>query len=103
LFHVYTKIYAIHAKFIKSDKSFLAKINIEVCVLLGLGITLLGIALTVLAFVIWGQLLMGQEYFGEFNYSSYFRITIPATTFIVIGIQIVFAGFFINILRMKIK
>ena len=97
-FHVYTKIYAVHVKFIKVDKNFFAKINAENCALFGLCIAIFGVAMTILAFVLWGR-----EGFGELSPEFFFRITIPAATFILLGVQIVFSGFFIDILRIKIK
>jgi len=98
LFHIYTKIYAVHAKFIKVDKGFLAKINAETCALFGLFAILLGIAITILAFVLWGK-----ESFGKLDPLKFMRITIPAMTLILLGFQLLFSGFFIDILRIKIK
>jgi len=98
LFHIYTKIYAIHAKFIKTEENFFTKINTEICVLFGLCIMLLGIIITIMAFVYWGRLS-----FGVLNSHLIFRITIPASILIVLGVQIIFAGFLVDILRIKLK
>jgi glycosyltransferase involved in cell wall biosynthesis len=97
-FHIYTKIYAIHAKFIKIDKSFLSKLNAENCALFGLFVCLLGIFITVLAFILWGR-----ESFGDLNPEKFMRLTIPAMTLIMAGVQFIFSGFFIDILRIKVK
>jgi len=97
-FHVYTKIYAVHAGFIKVERSFLGRLNLEKCAILGLIVVLIGILMTVLAFILWGR-----EYFGALNPEGFMRLTIPAVTLIIIGIQMLFSGFFINILRIKIK
>jgi len=96
--HAFTKIYAIHAKFIKVENSFLAKINAEKCALSGLAIILIGIIMTVIALILWGR-----ESFGELNPESFMRLTIPAVTLIAIGVQLAFSGFFIDILRIKTK
>jgi glycosyltransferase involved in cell wall biosynthesis len=95
-FHAYAKIYAVQARFIKVDNTFLVKLNAESCVLCGLVVTFLGIAISVLAVILWGQ-----ESFGILNPEKILRITIPAVTLVVIGIQVIFSGFFIDILRIK--
>ena len=97
-FHVFTKLYAIHAGFIKVDDGFLIRINAEKCAILGSISALVGIALTVFAFVLWGR-----ESFGDLNPERFMRLTIPAVTLIAVGIQLLFSGFFIEILRIKIK
>jgi len=97
-FHAFTKIYAINAKFIKVDNSFLARISMEKCAICGLIGIFTGVLMTVFAFILWGR-----NSFGELNPESFMRITIPAATFIVVGIQLLFTGFFIEILRIKIK
>ena len=95
-FHAYTKIYAVQARFIKVDNTLLVKLNAENCVLCGLVIAFFGIAISVLAVMLWGQ-----ESFGLLNPEKILRITIPAATLVVIGIQVIFSGFFIDILRIK--
>ena len=97
-FHAFTKTYAINAKFIKVDNSFLAKINADKCAAFGLLAVIVGIAMTVAALVLWGR-----ESFGELNPEIFMRLTIPAVTFIAIGVQFIFSGFFIDILRIKVK
>ena len=94
-FHIYTKIYAIQAKFIKvHTDSFLTKLNTEICVLCGFAVAFLGTALAVLAVSVWGQ---GS--FGNLNPEKILRITIPSSSLILVGIQLVFSGFFIGILK----
>jgi glycosyltransferase involved in cell wall biosynthesis len=97
-FHVFTKLYAIQAKFIKVEDDFLAKINTENCVVCGLVLIIIGIAMTLAAVIIWGR-----ESFGELSPEYFMRITIPAVTFIAVGIQLLFSGFFIEILRIRTK
>ncbi len=67
-------------------------------VVVGLVLTLLGIAATILAFVIWGN-----NSFGNLEPESIMKITIPATTLIAIGIELIFASFFLGILEIEIK
>jgi len=97
-FHVFTKIYAVQARFIKTGKGFHAGLNAENCALIGFITVLAGIAMTVLAFVLWGR-----ETFGELNPERFMRLTIPSMMLILVGIQLVFSGFFIDILRIKVK
>jgi len=98
LFHAYTKIYAIQAKFIKVEKSFLSKINANNCALAGLFAVLVGLGISVVALVMWGR-----EDFGGLDPQRFMRITIPAVTLILLGVQLLFSGFFVEILRIKTK
>jgi glycosyltransferase involved in cell wall biosynthesis len=98
-FHIYTKIYAIQAQFIKVDtSSFVTKLNTEICVLCGFAIAFLGTALAVMAVAIWGQ---GS--FGNLRPEEILRITIPSASLILVGIQLIFSGFFIDILKTKMQ
>jgi glycosyltransferase involved in cell wall biosynthesis len=97
-FHVFTKMYAVHSGFIKPGKGFYMRLNAEHCTLAGALLTLTGIALTVIAFVFWGR-----QSFGDLNPERFMRLTIPATALILVGIQLVFSGFFVDILRIKMK
>jgi len=97
-FHAFTKLYAISARFIRVEDSFLSRLNADSCTALGLVTVLIGIVLTVIAFTLWGR-----EAFGELDPTRFMRLTIPAMTLIVVGIQLVFSGFFIDILRIKTK
>ena len=97
-FHMFTETYAEHARFIKGGKSFLKKFNAESCGKLGLFIALVGATMTVLAFLLWGR-----ETFGALEPEKFMRLTIPAVTLIVVGVQFVFSGFLIDILRIKVK
>jgi len=98
LFHIFTKIYAIHAKFIKTEKNYLSKINAEKCVLFGLLFMIIGIIITIMAFLYWKKMS-----FGSLNSQLIFRITIPAAILILLGVKIIFAGFLVDILRIKLK
>ena len=97
-FHGFTKTYAIHAKFIKVEKGFLAKLNANNCTIFGLALFLSGIAIMTLVFVYWWR-----EDFGGLEPQRFMRITIPAVTLVLVGIQLIFSGFFIEILRIKVK
>jgi len=97
-FHAFAKLYAIHARFIKVEDSFLSRLNANNCSVAGLIAALIGVAMTVIAVTFWGR-----ESFGELNPVHFMRLTIPAITLIIVGIQLVFTGFFIDILKIKTK
>ena len=96
--HVFTKIYAIQARFIRVGDNFLSRLNANTCSVFGLIAVLGGIAMTVIAFTLWGR-----ESFGVLEPERFMRLTIPAMTLIIVGIQLMFSGFFIDILRIKVK
>ncbi len=97
-FHTYTRVYAIQARFIKAKKTPLTEINADVCIVAGLLLTIVGIILSIVSFASWGQ-----KSFGDTNPQEFMRITIPAVTLILIGIQTAFSAFFVDILKIKIK
>jgi glycosyltransferase involved in cell wall biosynthesis len=97
-FHVFTKVYAVHAKFIKSDKNIYAFLNANNCLRIGIPLILIGIGLSVAAVVLWGR-----TSFGALDPEKVMRITIPAVTLIIIGIQDIFSGFLVDILRIDGK
>ena len=97
-FHVYTKIYAQQAGFIKVEQGFLANLNAEACALSGLLLALAGIVISIFAIMIWGR-----NDFGELVPEIFMRITIPAMTLILVGTQLTFTGFLIDVLRIKIR
>ena len=98
LFSLYTKAYAIHSKFIPVNHSikYMEKITIEKGILSGVLLFLLGIIVTILAFVYWQQ-----KSFGGLDPQKVMRITIPALTLMVTGIQIIYGSFFLGILNIK--
>jgi glycosyltransferase involved in cell wall biosynthesis len=96
LFSAYTKIYAVQSGFIPAIPKPFRMFNTEKCVTLGILVAILGISLAVLSVLIWKS-----ESFGELKPERVMRLTIPAMGCIVIGVQIMFAGFFFDILRIK--
>jgi hypothetical protein len=98
LFHAYTKIYAVNAGFIRIEKSFTAGFKAEPCIMAGLLVMVTGITIALIAFLLWYR-----ESFGALIPEKIMRITIPATTLISVGVQLMFSGFFIDILKIKTK
>lgn len=61
-------------------------------------ILLSGVALTVYSIDVWEK-----TSFGNLEPMQIFRLVIPATTFLVLGVQLVFNSFFASILNLKTK
>lgn len=100
-FALFTKVYATKAKLLPEDKTFGAKIEkftLERGISIGVTLILIGIIATIVALVYWGD-----RAFGNLIPSHIMRITIPAITAFVIGIQISFSSFFLYILNIDHK
>lgn len=98
-FSLFTRIYAIRTNFIPTKEEVstkLAKLTTEKGAVAGLLLTLAGVVMTIAAFVIW----KGTS-FGNLNPQEMMRMTIPALTLMVVGIEMIFASFFIGILNIK--
>ena len=98
-FSLFTRIYAIRTNFIPTKESVatkLANVTTEKGAVAGVLLTLAGIAMTIAAFVIWKD-----TSFGNLNPQEMMRMTIPALTLMVVGIEMIFASFFIGILNIK--
>lgn len=99
VFSLFTRIYAMRTNFIPTKESVattLANITTEKGAVIGVLLTLAGVIVTIAAFVIW----KGTS-FGNLNPQEMMRMTIPALTLMVVGIEIIFASFFIGILNIK--
>jgi hypothetical protein len=97
LFSAYTKIYAVQSRFIPATKIF-NFFDVEKCILWGLALAILGISLVVLSVLFWKR-----EEFGNLNPERFMRVTIPAVGCLIVGVQVMFAGFFMDILRIEKK
>ena len=98
-FSLFTRIYAIRTNFIPTKEPVsakLAKLTTEKGAVTGLLLTLAGIVMTIAAFVIWKD-----ASFGNLDPQEMMRVTIPALTLITVGIEMIFASFFIGILNIK--
>lgn len=97
-FYIFTKLYAEKNHFIPNNKNIdiILKISVDKGIFLGIFMILSGIVLSVWAVVFWG----GND-FQELIPSQMMRIVIPAVTLIEVGIENIFAGFFIGILKIR--
>ncbi len=99
MFSMFTKCYARVSGFIPAEDKisrFLAKTTTEKGILAGLLLFLAGLILTIVAVVLWGK-----TGFGALEPERMMRLTIPAMLLLVIGLEVVFASFFIGILNIK--
>jgi glycosyltransferase involved in cell wall biosynthesis len=100
-FALFTMVYAVQTRlFPKDDKliRILSAFSLEKGLITGSLLFLGGIILTIFALVIWKE-----ESFSDLNPSHMMRITIPALTLTVIGVQVIFSSFFLSILNIKHK
>jgi len=98
LFNIFSKIFAFeHGYLPKNNKgSFYINLSSEKIMFWGLILFFLGILASVAAVILWQTV-----NFGELDPSEVMRLTIPATVSMVVGIESIFAGFFVGILRIK--
>lgn len=94
----FTKVYAANNHFISKSRSIeaLERFSVDRGILIGAILSALGIALTIAAFVIWGK-----TGFSELTPEQTMRVIIPATALTEIGVQFIFASFFIGILEIR--
>lgn len=98
-FSLFTRIYAIRTNFIPIKETVatkLANLTTERGAITGVLLTIAGILMTVAALFIWKD-----TSFGNLNPQEMMRMTIPALTLMVVGIEMIFASFFIGILDIK--
>lgn len=98
LFSFYTKIFAAQTYYIPYDNSIekMKNFTAEKGIVIGVILFIVGLIAAILSFVFWGN-----SGFGNLNPEDIMRITIPATTFMIVGVELIFGGFFIAILQNK--
>jgi glycosyltransferase involved in cell wall biosynthesis len=98
LYSIFFKLYAVKNNFIKADKFthlFSNKIfTLNRGILVGLLLFFFGLMLSVSAVIIWKN-----SSFGNLEPNQIMRLTIPAMVSIVVGIELVMASFFVEILK----
>lgn len=100
LYYILTKKYAATTKFIPATKidNSLIKLTMNKGIFIGMILFLIGIISSIIAVIIWSN-----HNFGDLDASYMLRITIPALTTLICGIQLMFSSFFIGILEIKTK
>ena len=99
VFAVFTKVFAISEGLLPEDARLeraMSYINLEVGLIVGLGLVLLGLAGSIYALAFWDE-----RSFGPLDPSRTLRIVIPAVTSLTLGSQILLSSFFLSILGLK--
>ncbi len=99
MFAVFTKVFAISEGLLPDDfrlKRLVSHINLEVGLIVGGTLLLVGIAGSIYAFGIWGT-----HFFGSLDTSKTMRIVIPSVTALALGFQIILSSFFLSVLGLK--
>ncbi len=98
-FSVIAKVFAINAKLLPEDRridKFVDLLSLEVGIGVGLVLLIGGLVASMYAFGAWG----GAS-FGPLDPTVAMRVVIPAATAVIVGLQIIFASFFLSILGLK--
>jgi glycosyltransferase involved in cell wall biosynthesis len=100
-FALFTKVYAIQEGLLPQDKKFFKFIDsftLEQGLIFGTILFLLGVFTSILALFRWES--VG---FGSLNPVPTMRLIIPSVTAIALGLQVIFASFFLGIFQLKTK
>ena len=98
-FAVFTKAFAISEGLLPEDRKlrrFLRYINLEVGLIIGLILFLLGMGSSLYALYIWNARL-----YGALDPAVTMRIVIPSVTALALGVQVIFSSFFLSVLGLK--
>jgi glycosyltransferase involved in cell wall biosynthesis len=98
-FAIFTKVFAISEGLLPEDRRLnrvFRYINLEVGLIVGGALLLIGIAGSIYAFSAWEANL-----FGPLEPSQTMRIVIPSVTCLALGVQMIFASFFLSVLGLK--
>lgn len=98
LFNVFTRTYAEVSGFIPVKEKKNRFLTVDRGIFIGFLLFFTGFLLTIVALVGWNK-----SGYGELNPQQMMRLTIPAVTAMVVGIQALFGSFFIGILKIKRK
>lgn len=99
-FAVFSKIFAITEGLLPEDPHLLNRLfqwfRLETGLFLGIGVSLLGVAL-----LSWGILYWYQNDFGPMSYPDSLRLVIPGVLGLTLGIEIIFSSFFLSLLGLS--
>jgi hypothetical protein len=99
LFAVFARIYAMTTGFLPGKpwiESLNEKLSLEAGALVGLGLIVAGIVMSIVALFVWGD-----SGFADLDYRETLRLVIPAATLLILGVQTVLASFFVSILGIE--
>lgn len=98
-FALSSRIFAQTEGFLPEDpklQKWIKKFELEIGLIVGGVMTLLGLIAIVVTLVWWSQL-----NFGELPRPTVLRVIIPAVTLVVVGMQIIFSSFFVSFLTLE--
>lgn len=100
-FAIFTKAFAISEGLLPEDRKlrrFLRYINLEVGLIIGVILLVLGMGGSLYALYIWNARL-----YGALDPAVTMRIVIPSVTALALGVQVIFSSFFLSVLQLKRK
>jgi hypothetical protein len=95
-FAVFSKVIAIEHKMLPKDDKLTQSLKVftlERGIAIGVTLLVIGIIISAVAVDIWGK-----ASYGTLNARFIMRITVPALTLVITGIQMIFASFLLHIL-----
>ena len=98
-FAIFTKAFAISEGLLPEDRKlrrFLRYINLEVGLIIGVILLVLGMGGSLYALYIWNARL-----YGALDPAVTMRIVIPSVTALALGVQVIFSSFFLSVLGLK--
>ena len=98
-FAVFTKVFAISEGLLPPDPALdklFKYITLEVGILVGTLLTVAGLATSASAVGAWGS-----KHFGALDYSHTMRLVIPGALLLTLGVQTIFASFFMSVLGLR--
>lgn len=98
VFAAFTKVFAVSEGLLPPDRrleTLVRHMTLEVGLLAGLFLLAAGLAGSIYAFADW----QGRS-FGPLDPSRTFRIIVPAVTMLTLGAEVIFASFFLSVLRL---
>ena len=92
------KLYAYNHNFLphKEENKINDRLKGDVFIACGFGLIVVGVILSIIALTIWKK-----DNFGDLIPENMMRIALPAVTTLTIGVQSLFSGFFVEILKIK--
>jgi glycosyltransferase involved in cell wall biosynthesis len=99
LFAVFARFYAMTSGFLPGKPWIVdlnEKLSLEAGALVGLGLIVAGLAMSIVALFVWGG-----SGFADLDYRETLRLVVPASTMLILGVQTVLASFFISILGIR--
>jgi glycosyltransferase involved in cell wall biosynthesis len=101
MFAIFTKAFGMNEGLLPKDRSFqklLRYANLELGLILGAVLILIGVTGTGYVFTLWQR-----QFFGALNPAEMMRIVIPSVTCLALGVQVIFSSFFLSVLGLKTR